>query len=175
MELPKRKNNRLPAYDYAQNGAYFITICTKERQEILWASNELETAEDVGASIARPYVVAPLSKQGKIVEQCILQISNHYPAVSVEKYAVMPNHIHLFLLIQNEGSGRAMLAPTATISQIIQQFKGAVTKALGYSIWQKSFHDHVVRTQQGFEMIWQYIDTNPQNWHEDCFYKEPPP
>ena len=175
MELPKRKNNRLPAYDYAQNGAYFITICTKERQEILWASNELETAEDVGASIARPYVVAPLSKQGKIVEQCILQISNHYPAVSVEKYAVMPNYIHLFLLIQNEGSGRAMLAPPATISQIIQQLKGVVTKALGYSIWQKSFHDHVIRTQQGFEMIWQYIDTNPQNWHEDCFYKEPPP
>ena len=175
MELPKRKTNRLPEYDYAQNGAYFITMCTKDRQEILWASNDLETVEDVGASIPRPYAVAPLSKQGKIVEQCILQIPSHYSAVSIEKYAVMPNHIHLLLLIQNEGSGRAMLAPTATISQIIQQFKGAVTKDLGYSIWQKSFHDHVIRTQQGFEMIWQYIDTNPQNWHKDCFYKEPPP
>ena len=170
-ELPKRKANRLPTYDYAQSGAYFITICTQDRQEILWADNDLKPAantdKNVGASIARPQVVAPLSKPGKIVEQCILQIPSHYQGVLVEKYAVMPNHVHLLLLLQSWQDGRAMLAPTATISQIVQQFKGAVTKHLGHSIWQKSFH--------GFEMIWQYIDTNPQNWHKDCFYKEPPP
>ena len=59
MELPKRKANRLPTYDYAQNGAYFITICTQERQQILWADNDLKPAantdEKVGASIARPF------------------------------------------------------------------------------------------------------------------------
>ena len=134
-ELPKRKTNRLPTYDYAQNGAYFITICTQNRQEILWASSDLETVvntdDDVGASIARPQVIAPLSKPGKIVEQCILQIPSHYSGVSVEKYAVMPNHVHLLLLLQGQQSGRAMLAPTATISQVVQQFKGAVTKHLG--------------------------------------------
>ena len=178
-ELPKRKANRLPTYDYAQSGAYFITICTRERQQILWADNDLKPAantdKNVGASIARPQVVAPLSKPGKIVEQCILQIPSHYQGVLVEKYAVMPNHVHLLLLLQSWQDGRALLAPTATISQIVQQFKGAVTKHLGHSIWQKSFHDHVIRTQYGFEMIWQYIDTNPQLWHKDCFYKEPPP
>lgn len=52
--------------------------------------------------------------------------------------------------------------------------KEVVTKAIGCPIWQKSFHDHVVRTEHGYAQIWQYIDTNPQNWHKDCFYEEPP-
>lgn len=173
IELPKRKANRLPTYDYAQNGAYFITICTQDRQEILWADNDLETVEDVGAHSVRPQRSPHLSQAGKVVEDAILQIHAHYPAVQLEKYAIMPNHVHLLLMIQREQGGRTLCAPT--LSLVIKQMKENVTKHLGHSIWQKSFHDHVIRTQYGFEMIWQYIDTNPQNWHKDCFYKEPPP
>lgn len=172
-ELPKRKANRLPTYDYAQNGAYFITICTQDRQEILWADSNLETVEDVGAHSVRPQRSPHLSQAGKVVEDAILQIHAHYPAVQLEKYAIMPNHVHLLLMIQREQGGRTLCAPT--LSLVIKQMKENVTKHLGHSIWQKSFHDHVIRTQYGFEMIWQYIDTNPQNWHKDCFYKEPPP
>ena len=172
-ELPKRKANRLPTYDYAQNGAYFITICTRERQQILWADSNLETVEDVGAHSVRPQRSPHLSQAGKVVEDAILQIHAHYPAVQLEKYAIMPNHVHLLLMIQREQGGRTLCAPT--LSLVIKQMKESVTKHLGHSIWQKSFHDHVIRTQYGFEMIWQYIDTNPQNWHKDCFYKEPPP
>lgn len=84
----------------------------------------------------------------------------------------MPNHVHLLLLIQREQGGRTLCAPT--ISLVIKQMKEAVTKAIGFPIWQKSFHDHVVRTEHGYAQIWQYIDTNPQNWHKDCFYEEPP-
>ena len=172
-ELPKRKANRLPTYDYAQSGAYFITICTRERQQILWADSNLETVEDVGAHSVRPQRSPHLSQTGKVVEDAILQIHAHYPAVQLEKYAIMPNHVHLLLMIQREQGGRTLCAPT--LSLVIKQMKENVTKHLGHSIWQKSFHDHVIRTQYGFEMIWQYIDTNPQNWHKDCFYKEPPP
>ena len=172
-ELPKRKANRLPTYDYAQSGAYFITICTQDRQEILWADNDLETVEDVGAHSVRPQRSPHLSQAGKVVEDAILQIHAHYPAVQLEKYAIMPNHVHLLLMIQREQGGRTLCAPT--LSLVIKQMKENVTKHLGHSIWQKSFHDHVIRTQYGFEMIWQYIDANPQNWHKDCFYKEPPP
>ena len=81
MKLPKRKPNRLSWYDYSAPGAYFITICTKNRQNMFW--------EDVGASIARPQ----LSGWGKIAETAILKIPQHYPAISVDHYAVMPNHI----------------------------------------------------------------------------------
>ena len=171
--MPKRKANRLPTYDYAQNGAYFITICTRERQQILWADSNLETVEDVGAHSVRPQRSPHLSQTGKVVEDAILQIHAHYPAVQLEKYAIMPNHVHLLLMIQREQGGRTLCAPT--LSLVIKQMKENVTKHLGHSIWQKSFHDHVIRTQYGFEMIWRYIDTNPQNWHKDCFYKEPPP
>lgn len=169
---PKRKGNRLTDYDYSRNGAYFITICTQGRQQILWESDTFTEDDNVGASIARPQRAPTLSKTGKVVEQCIWEIPAHYPHISVEKYAVMPNHIHLLLLIQREQDGRPMVAPT--VSTVMQQFKGIVSKQLSRSIWQKSFHDHVVRTEHGYAQIWQYIDTNPQLWHKDCFYEEPP-
>ena len=169
---PKRKGNRLTDYDYSRNGAYFITICTQGLQQILWESDTFTEDDNVGASIARPQRAPTLSKTGKVVEQYIWEIPAHYPHISVEKYAVMPNHIHLLLLIQREQDGRPMVAPT--VSTVMQQFKGIVSKQLSRSIWQKSFHDHIVRTKHGYAQIWQYIDTNPQLWHKDCFYEEPP-
>lgn len=164
---PTRKKNRLPEYDYSQNGAYFITICTKNREQILWQRKH-SAGNAVGAAIGRPDGPCPLSAYGKLVEAAILQIPQKYPAIQVESYAVMPNHVHLLLL--TDTAGRAMLAPT--ISQVIQQLKGWVTKRAGSSIWQKSFHDHVVRGEKDFQMIWQYIEANPQNWQNDCFYAE---
>lgn len=169
---PKRKGNRLTDYDYSRNGAYFITICTQGRQQILWESDTFTEDDNVGASIARPQRAPTLSKTGKVVEQYIWEIPARYPHISVEKYAVMPNHIHLLLLIQREQGRRPMVAPT--VSTVMQQFKGIVSKQLSRSIWQKSFHDHIVRTKYGYAQIWQYIDTNPQLWHKDCFYEEPP-
>ena len=160
MELPKRKPNRLPNFDYSTPGAYFVTICAKDKKCIFW--------DNVGASIARPQ--APqLSKYGKIADQTIQEIPIHYPAITVDHYVVMPNHIHLLLQINTGADGRPMVAPT--ISVVIQQFKGAVTKQIGQSIWQKLFHDHVIRGQSDYLKIWEYIENNPAKWEEDCFYK----
>ena len=86
-----------------------------------------------------------LSQYGKIVEEAIEKISTIYPAITVDNYVVMPNHIHLLLQIHSDSSGRAMLAPT--ISKVVQQMKGFVTKQIGKSIWQKLFHDHVIRDE----------------------------
>ena len=80
-ELPKRKDIRIPNFDYSTPGAYFITVCTANREKIFWNC--------VGADIIRPQNV-PLSAAGKIVEQAICQIPNHYENVSVDKYCVMP-------------------------------------------------------------------------------------
>ena len=90
--------------------------------------------------------------------------------VVVEKYVIMPNHIHLLLRIAGDESGRALLAPT--VSHVVQHLKGTITKQLGTAIWQKSFHDHIVRTERDFQMIWEYIDTNPVTWESDCFYPQ---
>lgn len=159
MQLPKRKPNRLQGYDYSRNGAYFITICIKEKVEILW--NNVEQIR------VCPENNVHLSEYGLIIKNEINKISEIYENnVVIDKYVVMPNHIHMIIFIENDG--RPQVAPT--ISRIIQQFKGSVTKQIGFSIWQKLFHDHIIRNKQEYKMIWHYIDTNPQKWSEDCFY-----
>lgn len=156
-ELPKRKPNRLNSFDYSQNGAYFVTICAKNKEHLFGA---------VGASNARPSKVI-LSEYGKITDQAIKLITKIYPNVIVDKYVIMPNHIHMVLIIQSE-NGRAMLVPT--ISMVIAQMKGYISKQIGHSIWQKSFYDHIIRNEQDYLEIWQYIENNPEKWQQDKFY-----
>ena len=159
--LPRRKPNRLKNYDYSRPNAYFITFCTDGRRNLLW--------NDVGASIARPQDV-PLSSYGRIVDQAINDIPKHYPMITVDQYAVMPNHVHLLLQIHSDPEGRALPAPE--ISRVVQQVKGVITKQIGLGIWQKLFHDHVIRDQKEYDTVWRYIETNPLKWTDDCFYTE---
>jgi len=72
------------------------------------------------------------------------------------------------IIVIGENLGRAMRAPT--ISTVINQMKGYVSKQIGYSIWQKLFHDHIIRNEADYIKIWRYIDENPINWQNDCFY-----
>ena len=146
-----RKPLRLVQYDYSLGGAYFITICVKDRSPIL--SEICDSA--VGAGIARP----KLSAIGEIVDRSVRSIPLHYENASVDNYVIMPDHVHLLLRINAE-DGRAMPAPT-TISGIIQQFKGVVTKQCRREIWQKSFYDHVIRNELDYLETWQYIENNP--------------
>lgn len=161
-ELPKRKKNRLTGYDYSECGAYFLTICVQNHEPILW-----KATNNVGANIVRPPI---LSDIGSIVDVKIKEISTIYPLATVDKYVIMPNHIHLIIVLRTlDENGRPMVAPT--ISRIIQQFKGAVTKQIGWSIWQKSFHDHIIRNEDEYFKIWDYIEYNPLNWQLDRYYK----
>lgn len=85
----------------------------------------------------------------------------------------MPNHLHLIIVIDNPVIGRTQFAPT--ISRIIKQFKGAITKQIGFSPWQRSFYDHIIRNEKEYTAYWQYIENNPVNWENDelfcCFPK----
>lgn len=156
MDLPKRKQNRLQEYDYSTPNAYFITVCTKDRKNLFWTH--------VGAITDRPEKV-PLTKLGNVVRQRIEDISYHYPAVSVDRYVVMPNHIHLLVKICTGDDGRSVIAPT--ISTVVRLMKGAVSKDAGFSVWQKGFYDHVVRGDEDYLDIWNYIEGNPSKWMED--------
>lgn len=156
-KLPRRKNIRLKNYDYSQNGYYFVTICTKDKQCILWDNH-------VGAPTGRP----ELSDIGVIVETAIENIPNIYINVHIDNYIIMPNHIHMIIVLQDSGEGRPMGAPT--ISQIINQFKGFITKQAGYSIWQKLFYDRVIRNDHEYQEISEYIVTNPIKWELDKYY-----
>ena len=150
MDKPSRKPNRLSYYDYSTPGAYFITICTKDHKCLFWT--------DVRLSAAHRHPLH-LSDYGLIVKEAIGNISAHYPAISVDHYVIMPNHIHLLLQINTNEQGQPI--PTPAISIIVQQLKGIITKRIGYSIWQKLFHDHVIRDKKDYIKIWEYIENNP--------------
>ena len=165
MDLPMRKNIRLKEYDYSQNGAYFITICIKDKHEILWEH------PSVGAAFGRP--IPPgntLSEIGRRIDNEINKIETIYETVKIDKYIIMPNHIHMIILLYgatNRG-GRPQAAPT--ISRIVNKFKGSITKQIGYTIWQKLFHDRIIRNEAEYLRIWQYIDENPIRWEKDEYY-----
>ena len=161
--LPKRKRNRLECYDYSTPGAYFITICTKDRKNRFWTN--------VGASIARPQDVV-LSPYGKIVDECIQCISTIYPALRVEYYVIMPNHIHAIFVLQNETAGAS---PRPTIMDIVCAYKSLTTiecKRNGFvdNLFQTSFHEHIVRGRDDYEEIVKYIYENPMRWYYDELY-----
>ena len=151
----------MPGYDYSQNGAYFVTICTKDRKCVLSKINA-----PVGAVIGRPPSVRLLN-YGDVVNDAIIGIQEHYSGVFVDKYVIMPNHIHLIIIIDRT-SGRPMTAPT--LSWIINQFKGIVAKRIGHSIWQRSYYEHVIRNDKDYLAAWQYIDGNPAKWADDEYY-----
>ena len=154
MEYRNRKEHRIKWHDYSSSGGYFLTICTKERKNYFWT--------DVGAPIGRPYDFE-LSSYGLIVERAIKNIEDVYSAVSVDDYIIMPDHIHLLLIICFDQNGRPMGAPT--IDQIVNQTKGYITKQIGQPIWQKSFCDHIIRDEKDYNLHVKYIRENPLKWY----------
>ena len=103
-----------------------------------------------------------LTGTGKIVETYIQNIPSVYPQVTVEKYAIMPNHVHLLLLLE-EGC-------ETSVQTIVRSLKRMVTREFGQSIWQNSFYDVVIRNDVMYRCEWQYIDSNPDKWTEDDLY-----
>lgn len=156
-QLPKRKPLHLRSHDYSQNGYYFITICTEKRHQNILSA----IAPAVGAITNRPPVQVTLTAWGTVVERAIREIPNRYPGVEVDCYVIMPDHVHLILAIHQTGpDGRQVAAPTA-ISTVIQQLKRAVSRAIGVSIWQKSYYDHIIRNCSDLEETRNYIANNP--------------
>ena len=163
MDLPKRKPTRLKGYDYSTPGAYFITICVKDRKQLL-------------SKIIVGQGLAPAENQltiyGNIAKEQLELLENRYNGIKIDKYVIMPNHIHI--LISYEMPAGA--SPCPTISDIICTFKSITTrfcKKEGLNekhLFQSSFHDHIIRGEKDYQKIWEYIDTNVIKWEKDCFY-----
>ncbi len=170
--FPKRKDIRLKNYDYSSPGAYFVTICTEKRKNLFWGDTfdaEAFSWRSVGANCVRPQNL-PLSNIGKIVSEELEIWNKTYDAVSLHSYVIMPDHIHIMVVISADEYGRPQVAPT--IERMVKQFKGAVTKKIGYPIWQKSFIEHIIRNTQDYETITNYIYEDPIRWYYDELYTE---
>ena len=147
--IPKRKPTRIPNYDYATPNYYFVTICCHEKACIFGSVDQL-------------------NRYGKIAKAYLEHITSVFPGIIVDKAVIMPNHVHAIVVLQDDG---------INLSTVIGQYKSAVTKRIrenepGKIVWQRSFHDHIIRNQEGYERIWSYIDTNRYRWKDDKFYVE---
>ncbi|MCL2045939.1 MAG: transposase [Oscillospiraceae bacterium] len=163
-ELPQRKKNRLQGYDYSQSGAYFITICTKNRKALFGA---VENSQMI------------LNEIGKIVKQEIEKIPTIREECVIHEYIVMPNHVHMIVEIKNTGDNPNYIETQRddchrpvrrSIPNMVQGLKGAVTRRLGFSPWHRNYHDHIIRNDKEYTRIAEYIINNPVKWNEDRFY-----
>ena len=168
-----RKSNRIPDYYYGSTGAYFITICSKNMEQIF-------------NIISRSGILPPqttLTDIGFVIEQEILRIPEIYGNVIISKFVIMPNHVHMIIEIldnggkmpplRDDGGKMPPLRNAGSVGQIVNQWKRAISIKLGFSPWQKSFHDHVIRNQEDYNRIAEYVDNNPEKWSEDRYYTLP--
>lgn len=176
MSFKKQKQYRLPGYDYSSAGEYFLTICTKDRQHSF-------------GHIANG--VMHLSDAGRIARDIMLMIPQQFENTILDEWVVMPNHVHLILIINNMSisdrrhvinhvptkSGipnNPMELPQDTIGKMMRWYKGRVSfdcgKLEGSFAWQSRFYDHIIRDRRALENIRQYIRDNPRRWKGDCFF-----
>ena len=146
--LPVRKKIRLSDYDYSQENMYFITICVKDRLEILGKIKEDNYIR--------------LTRAGKIVKQNIGRLEEIYKNIKIEEYVVMPNHIHILIFIKYKNG--------TTISKIIKHLKANISREIKSSIWQKSFYEHIIRNEKEYLKIKEYIQNNVINWSTDKYF-----
>ncbi|MCF7836435.1 transposase [Candidatus Gracilibacteria bacterium] len=170
---PNRKRTRLAFFDYATGGAYFVTICTENREHFF---GEIHDDKMI------------LNDCGKIVVKCWQEIPTHFPDTKLDEFVVMPNHIHGIVRIGNSingvenavnlenadvGNGHARSSSKkSNLSAILGSFKSAASKEIHQKIrmdfaWQKSFHDHIIRDDEELNLIREYISSNPENWAKD--------
>ena len=167
MTPPKRKPNRLSAFDYSSVGAYFITICAKHRKPIF--------GQVVGGGVLDAPHLVP-TPYGKIVAAQLESMSHFYPDIQIEKSVVMPNHIHFILSLTQDPSGASGTPPpTATrsvqaVPAFVSTFKRLSNRTAHTDLWQRGYYDHVIRGRADHEDIWQYIDNNPAKWTLDTLY-----
>ncbi|MBO7288727.1 MAG: transposase [Clostridia bacterium] len=161
--FPNRKLPRLKEFDYSRSGAYFVTICSHGKNHLF---GEIKNGQ------------IHLNGLGEIINREILKIQIHYYNIEIDKYVIMPNHVHMIICILGAEGINPFPTKKNDISNVIGKFKAGVTRIAGNAfmhsektrIWQSSYHDHKIRDKEDYNKISEYIDTNPLKWELDCFY-----
>ena len=157
----QRKHIRLKQYDYAEEGVYFITFCTKNRAPLL--------SHIVGRGALTP-PQAYLTDIGNTANEMIRNIPKYYPGIYIDRYVIMPNHIHMLIRITPGNGGVG--SPRPTVNEIIKGIKGLATRKIGFSIWQTGFYNHIIRDDEDDQIRFRYIEENPARWPQDEYYQE---
>ena len=179
MNLPQRKLQRLKNYNYSTNGAYFLTICVHNRINLF---GNIENG------------ILTLNNTGKMIDKIFCELIIKYENMKLINYIIMPNHMHCIVTIfnstflkdienhsDNKRNGTRPF-PTDEIPTFMRDFKSITTdeyikmvkshevQPFSKHLWQKSYHDHIIRNEKTYNMIFEYIQTNPLRWKEDIFF-----
>lgn len=161
-ELSQRKSIRLKDYDYSQNGCYFITICTQDRQCLF--------GEIVGATLrGRP------NNPDKMIEKFLLKLENKFPDVKIDHYVIMPNHIHFIINKTGDHTGSPLRDivgwfKTMTTNEYIRNVKNNNYTPFNKRLWQRNYYEHIIRDEHDYIRIAEYIKNNLLNWETDKEY-----
>ena len=170
MDQVWRKTIRLPAQSY-DAGWYFVTICTENRKNILAKIEPIVGADDsVRPCVALQGYAPVLTQAGVKVKTCLERLNDEEQGIRVDSYVIMPNHIHAIIFLDAEKGGQSR----PPLQRLMQRFKSISKRQfweLGFkTLWQRSFYDHVIRSEKDYLGIRQYIDDNPAGWAEDEYY-----
>lgn len=160
MKQPIRRLNRLANYDYGQEGCYFVTLCTQNR------ANLFEMEISVGNGLC---AVSHIPNQ--IIHKWIVETQNKFGNIEFEKYVVMPDHLHFIVKIKEQHEGCSLqdvmrYFKTMTTNEFIRCVKTGLLPPFDRKVWQKSYYDHIIRNQQDYNDVWEYIENNPAKWLE---------
>ena len=173
----QRRSIRLHRFDYTQPGAYFVTMCTRERMCLFG---------DVADERIR------LNVAGQATKECWLAIPSHFPHVRLDAFVIMPNHVNGIICIVDDSlvatpgahtvgtknfsplppGAAAFRSPSKTVGSIVRGFKIGVTKWIRantdiHEVWQRNYYEHIIRDAAALNQIRQYIIENPARWSED--------
>jgi len=164
-KIHHRRSIRLKGYDYSRVGAYFVTICTHKRECVFGEVVEGEMR---------------LNETGMIVQDEWLRTPTIRPNVELDVFVVMPDHLQGIIILNDDGRGESQFAPTrfhspsGTVGAIVRGFKSASTKrineirgAIGRPLWQRNFHDRIIRDENEMRRTQEYIVNNPLQWYYD--------
>lgn len=142
----KRKNIRLPNYDYHQNGLYFITICSKNRKHLF-------------GKITQGSIL--LNAMGQQVQEIFQYLHHKYPDIDIVQYLIMPDHVHAIIRLMGVKN-----AASLSLRYFINTFKGMASRTCKTSLWQRGYYDHIIRNKKELLRIMEYIENNPRAWEE---------
>lgn len=180
-QIHHRRSIRLKGYNYAQAGLYFVTICTHNR-ECLFG--------EIDANLLQP------NHAGIMIRKWWLELENKFTSIQLHEFIVMPNHVHGIIqiveadlcvcpepnnAIDSETAGAHTGAPlhtmvqwfkTMTTNDYIQQVKSHDWKRFDGKLWQRNYHEHIIRNEASYLKIAEYIQTNPQKWLDDLYFQK---
>jgi len=156
MEIFARKTLRLKDYDYSQNGAYFITICTQNRYPYLAVGADRCVRPNMGY---------------EIIERWLKEIPGHFEYTEIDKYSIMPEHIHFILRIDRPSGRGGHIGPplqkmlqwfkTMTTNEYTKAVKNGLVQPYNKRLWQRGYYEHIIRNDEDYIECMKYIEENP--------------